>query len=60
LETVVIRLWEWPADTVAPQGIRGVVRLVRTGEELAFRGTDELVAILERWSRHAAAEPSAP
>jgi hypothetical protein len=59
METVVVRLWTWPDDAIRDATLRGVVRLVRTGEEVPFRGVDELVTILARWSHGVEAEPTA-
>jgi hypothetical protein len=50
METVIVRLWQWPPGSVRAGGVRGVARLVRTGEELPFSDIDELCAVMQRWS----------
>ena len=51
METVVVRLWDWPEDQLRSSDLRGVVVRVRSGEELPFRNVDELIAILSAWRR---------
>jgi hypothetical protein len=56
VETVIVRVWTWSAGAVAPGGVRGIARFVRTGEEVVFSDADELVAALARWSIEPPAE----
>ena len=45
MDTFVVRVWE-PADPGATRKVRGTVRCVRTGVEIAFRDEAELLSFI--------------
>lgn len=47
-QTFVVRLWEAPEPTWGTDmGLRGVVEHARTGDSVAFRSADALLAFLQ-------------
>ena len=58
METSIVRIWTASSDGEPSDGLRGIVRHVRSGRELRFGGVDQLCTFLTDLHADAPEAPS--